>query len=398
MTTPASTRWPAVAAALFAGVIAGFTFGKMSPALPLLREEFGLSLIETGWLVSAFNTLAVASAIFFGLFADRVGALRFCLFGVGSVAAGGLLGALSPGAPLLIASRLIEGMGFLSIVVSAPGLVAAATPPERRGVVFGLWSSYLPFGAGIIIAASPLLIERAGWRGLWLLVTLAALAGALLLAAQRRHYRGVTHGTARSLASVRAALAQPVPWWLGLVFAMYAVQNLGVLVWLPTYLLETRHIGGATAALLTALSIFVNCFGNVLGGWLIQRNVPRGRIIAVTFVLTSILFLAMSAADLSDGLRYALVLAYNVVTGTIPAAVLSAGLRYARSPAEVGTIQGLIVHITNIGIFFGPPLIAAAVVWGGSWDAALWAFLGVAVVGLAAAFVIGRYERAAGSA
>ena len=40
----------------------------MAPALPLLKVEFGLSLVATGWLVSAFNTLAVGAAIFFGIF------------------------------------------------------------------------------------------------------------------------------------------------------------------------------------------------------------------------------------------------------------------------------------------------------------------------------------------
>ena len=58
MTAPAATRWPAVFAALFAGVVGGFAFGKMSPALPLLKDAFGLSLIQSGWLVAAFNALA----------------------------------------------------------------------------------------------------------------------------------------------------------------------------------------------------------------------------------------------------------------------------------------------------------------------------------------------------
>ena len=41
MSVASTTRWPAVLAAIFAGVVGGFAFGKMSPALPLLKEEFG---------------------------------------------------------------------------------------------------------------------------------------------------------------------------------------------------------------------------------------------------------------------------------------------------------------------------------------------------------------------
>ena len=147
--TEQRTHWPAVIAALFAGVVGALAFGKMSPALPLLSDEFHLSLIQAGWLVSAFNALAAGSAIFFGLFSDRIGALRLCIFGVLCLAAGGLLGALAPGAPLLVASRLIEGLGFIAAVVSAPGLITAATAPGRLGVAFGLWGSYLPVGVSL---------------------------------------------------------------------------------------------------------------------------------------------------------------------------------------------------------------------------------------------------------
>jgi hypothetical protein len=111
--------------------------------------------------------------------------------------------------------------------------------------------------------------------------------------------------------------------------------------------------------------------------------------------VTSVTFVAIFSAALPDPVRYALVVFYSFITGTVPAAALSAGMRYARSPAEVGSIQGLIVHLTHIGIFFGTPLIAAAVTWGGTWDAALWVMLGCAVIALACAFAIGRYERAA---
>ena len=392
--TERRTRWPAVVAALLAGVIGGLAFGKMSPALPLLKEEFHLSLIQSGWLVSAFNALAATSAIFFGLISDRVGALRLCIFGVLCIAAGGLLGALSSGAPLLVASRLIEGLGFIAAIVSAPALITAATAPRGLGVAFGLWGSYLPIGVSLALITSPPLFAASGWRSMWVLTAIAAIACALMLAAQSRHYAGVT-GARRSLASIKSSLAQPVLWLLGVAFAVYAIQHIAVIVWLPTYLIETRGLSGTAAALATALAVFVNGFGNVLGGWLIQRNIPRGRIIALTFMLTSAAFIGIFSAALPDPVRYALVVFYSFITGTVPAAALSAGMHYARSPAEAGSIQGLIVNLTHIGIFFGTPLIAAAVTWGGSWDATLWVMLGCAVVALACAFAIGRYERAA---
>jgi CP family cyanate transporter-like MFS transporter len=361
--------------------------------LPLLQGEFGLSLIQIAWLVSTFNGLAAMLAIFFGVFADRVGAFRLCLAGTLCIAAGSAAGALSHSAFVLIVSRLVEGLGFLSVVVSAPGLITAASAPERRGIALGLWSAYLPLGVSVVIAASPPLLAASGWRATWWLVAGAAIACAALLVSQSRHYAQAREGSARSLAAIRASLAQPVVWLLGLAFAMYTIQHNGVMVWLPTYLLDTRGLDATSAALATALVVFVNCFGNALGGWLIQRGVPRGRIIGATFIVTSLTFLAIFSAQLPDSIRYVLAVFYSFITGLVPAAVLSAGMRYARSGAEVGAVQGLIVHITNVGIFFGVPLIAASVTWGGSWNAALWVLLGCAAVALASAWIINRFER-----
>lgn len=395
MTSPERTRWPAVLAAVLAGVVGGFAFGKMSPALPALRHELGLSLIEAGWLVAAFNALAAAGAFFFGVFADRVGALRSCVAGVLCVAAGSALGALAPGGSVLLASRVVEGLGFLSIVVSAPALIGAAAAPGRRGIAFGLWATYFPVGVSIVIASSPPLLETVGWRALWWMVSGVALACAVLVATQARSYALARRGTGHPLAGARASLAQPVLWLLGLAFATYAIQHHALMVWLPTYLYETRGLDVAPAALATAFAVIVNCLGNMAGGWLIQRGVARGRIIAATFIVISLAFLAIFSAGLPGIVRYVLAVLYSLIAGTIPAAVLSAGMRYARSPAEAGAVQGLIVQLTNVGIFVGPPLIATAVTWGGSWDATLWVLLGCSAVGLAAAFAITRLERPA---
>ena len=387
------TSRSAVAAALFAGVVAGCVSAKMAPALPVLKAELGLSLVQSGWLVSAFNGLAAAGAIFFGVFSDRLGALRFCLWGLGCLAAGGAIGALTHGPTPMILSRLLEGVGFMAVIVSAPTLITLAAAPAHRGVAFGMWSSYMPFGAGVVLTSSAVLLPLWGWRGLWVVYTVVVAACIALLLSQSSRYAGAAGGSRRSLASIRGALSQPAAWLLGLAFAMYAIQNNAIFVWLPTYLIEERGVSQSTAVLMTALSISANCTGNVFGGWLIQRNFDRGKVIGVTFCLTAILFLLIFAAGLPDGVRYALVVLYNIVAGPIPASALSGAARYARSPSEVGTVQGLVVQITQAGIFIGPPITAIVVSAAGSWDAALWVLLGTGAIGLATSVFITRAER-----
>ena len=430
MSTPAApdhTRWLAVAAALLAGYAGGIAMGKMAPAVPLLQREFGLSLVQSGWLIATFNAMAASGGLLFGVMADRIGAYRCCLGALWLLVLGGALGALiTPDAAavattttatiatiatiattatsvpmsaqsalwLLLGARMIEGIGFIALIVSAPALIAATVAPARRNLAFGFWASYMPLGASLALLASAPLLPLAGWRGLWWVVAAAALAAALLLRSQAPHYRSVSNGQARTLRDIRASLATPAPWWLGLAFAMYAIQNHGMLMWLPTYLINERGVSAADAGLLAALAIGANCIGNVFGGWLIQRQVARGLLISITFVITSTLFLLIFLGNLPDGLRYALVVFYNMACGPIPAAALSGAVRYARAPAEVGSLQGLVVQITQLGIFIGPPITAAVVSAAGNWDAALWVLLSASGIGMLAALLVMRHERA----
>ena len=377
-----------------AGVVSGASISKISPALPLLQSEFGLSLIATGWLVSTFNTIALASAIFFGLICERAGALRFCLSGLACMIAGGLLGIIAPSAMWIIISRVVEGVGYVAILVSAPGLIAAASAPMQRGLAFGLWGTHMPIGGVAVLLASPLLFAAFGWRAVWTMVAAFAALVMALLAFQSRHYTGMHGGARRSLASIRASLAQPVPWLLGVAFAVYTLQFYAIMIWLPTYLLQTRSTDPTTSALLTALFVLVNACGNMMGGWFMHRNVPLGRVIGATFCITTMLFVGIFADGLPDAARFGCVLVYGFVTGNIPPAVFSGAVRHARSPSEAGSIQGMIVQVSNVGIFAGPPLFAAAVTHGGGWGAALWVILGAAAIGLAAAYAVLRLEPA----
>ncbi len=386
------TDWTAVWVALVAGVVAAAYIGKLPPALPLLKAELGLSLVAAGWVVSTFNVIAIAGALFFGLVADRVGALRFCLLGFALLCVGGLVGAAAAGTPVLLASRIVEGAGFIAVAVSAPSLIAAAAAPQDRRLVLALWSIYMPFGIALTVLASTPTLAAAGWRGLWVaavLATLACLAGVWRFRATFARPKG----GGRRLADLVAPLREPAPWAVAIAMGLYTLQWMAVMTWLPTYLVQTRGASPLAAASLTAIFSTANMPGILLGTWLLQRNVPRGRLIVATFVLMALCDIAIFSADAPDVLRYAAVLGLSCFGGMIPAAVMSSSQRYAHSPAQVGGLQGLIVQLSNVGQFTGPLAVAAVVSATGRWESALGVVLAASGLGLALGIAVGRFER-----
>ena len=387
------TRWKAAIVALLLGVVAAIHIGKLPPAIPALRAEYHLSLAQSGWLVSAFNTLGMFASIFMGLFTARIGAWRLCMTGLAFLAIGGMLGAAAPQAQWLLASRFLEGVGFLSVVVAAPGLIMQATAPRDRNKVLSFWGGYMPAGTTLGMLLAPHLIAAGGWRALWLATAACAAAALVLLYSQRASYAPPANAVAASWRAGAAPLSSAGPWWIALAFGCYAFNYYAIMVWLPTFMVGERQTPLATAALLTALMVAANVPGNVVGGVLLQRGVARGTIVCLAGIITALTCLAIFAPGLSDSVRYLACLAFSFGVGILPGSVMSAAQTHAHTPAQVGTVQGMINQGSNLGQFVSPPLVTTVVGVGLAWDRMLVLLLATSGIIFVAGCMIRVFER-----
>ena len=397
MTRPGAsppTHWPAVLAAVAAGMAIAVNVGKVPLALGALRQELGLSLVQAGWVSSMLTTLAAFSALGLGLVAGRIGALRMVLGGLLLSALASLLALGAHGFGLLIATRLVEGAGFLVVAVAAPTLISAAAAPADRRFALSVWATYLPAGAGLAMALSPLLLPGAGWRGLWVLASAVLLAAAAATWGQRRHYAAAAPSLhPLALRPTLAVLRQPLPWLYGLAFGLWALQHFALIVWMPTFLREQRGLGATPVALLTCTMLLACVPGNLLGGALVQRGVPRGRLIAIAHLCTGLCGAAYFSDALPDGWRYAASVALSFVGGLVPSAALSASAVLARGPQQIGAVQGVVMQCSQLGQFVGTPLIAAVVAASGRWASAQWVTGGAAALGLVLGLACWALER-----
>ncbi len=390
------TDWRAVLAAAACGIAVAFNVGKVPIAMTELRIEFGLSLVAAGWVSSMVNTLAVCTGLAFGILGDRVGALRTCYAGLAVSIVGGVLGLVAAGEGVLLISRFLEGAGQVAVVVSAPALLTSAAAPTDQRFALGIWSSYLPVGVGLIMLLAPLILPFRGWRGLWLL-SLAALAmSALAVRRSEASYAPRRAATAtREESPWRTscqALAQPAPWLLAFAMMSWTLQHYALIIWLPTFLKEQRELDMLATSLLSCAMVLANVPGNLIGGSLLQRGWQRGNLIAAASLITGLAGVGIFLDGLPDILRYALCVLLSFVGGVIPASVLSASAQLARTPKQIGTLQGLFMQMGNVGPFIGPPVIAAIVAASGLWRDALWVTGTAAACGLALGLALRRYE------
>ena len=111
----------------------------------------GLDIVAAGWLASMFGATGSLIAVFLGSAADRIDHWRLTVGGLALMTISGLAGSLAFTGAQLTLSRLLEGIGFLAVVVAAPSIIAQASKGRARNTFLGIWPAYLPAGVSIMM-------------------------------------------------------------------------------------------------------------------------------------------------------------------------------------------------------------------------------------------------------
>jgi MFS transporter, CP family, cyanate transporter len=248
MTASAGRSLRAPVIVVLAGVCAALHVGKLPPAITALQAALGLSLLQAGFLLSTMQVAGMSAGVAFGALADALGFKRSMLLGLGLLALASAAGGLAQDVTSLLLLRVVEGFGFLLVVLPAPGLIRRFVAPERLSRMLGLWGTYMPFGAALALLIGPVWIGAFGWRAWWWVLGGLSLAMALWLA------RAVPAADATAAMAptlpwserLRQTLASPGPWLVATTFAVYAGQWLAVIGFLPAIYLEAGVSGAAT--------------------------------------------------------------------------------------------------------------------------------------------------------
>jgi multidrug resistance protein len=185
------------------------------PLLPFYATAFGANALLVGVLVSAFSLAQLAVAPVWGRFSDRYGRRPAILAGLAVSAVAYVIFALAGSVPLLLASRLVQGVGGGTIGV-VQAYVADVSAPAQRTKSLGWLSAVTSLGAVVGPAFGSALVGLGGQRAPGLAA--AALSGLVGLFAWRflresRESRGSgSHETPAGTTS-RAAIARVISHW-----------------------------------------------------------------------------------------------------------------------------------------------------------------------------------------
>lgn len=367
--TIAKTQWGLVWVAFIAGLCAASHIGKVPPALPLLVEDLSLSLVGASTIVSSFSFIAAAFALPIALLAARLGAVRAGLFGLLAIAVGSLSGAWLDSYASLLATRVIEGLGMVTIAVAMPSLIGAICTERDRSLAMGLWAAFVPAGVATMLLISPLLLGS-GWHALWL----TAGGGSLLWLAvfSLCFSRSPPPRSQSDLPSAnwKAALTRG-PLCLSASFCAYAAMFNALFAFLPTMMIDLQKTALADAANIAALAVSGNIVGNVIGGLLHGLGFSSKRLLIVGLAGGGLCAAPLFMFTLTTPMVLVVAFSYALVAGVLPAVAFATAPKFVRRPTEIILVIGLIFHGAGAGQLLGPLILGALVDYSGSWTAGL---------------------------
>lgn len=144
-----------------------------------VAASVGMTEEKAPLLMSVYMLSCLVFSIPAGLVVEKASTKRVLALSAGLAAIGSGLGAYLGNASGLLASRGLEGMGFVLMCIAIPVAVTKYTDPKNLGVVMGACSIWVSLGSIFALNTVPALSRSYNWQGIWWIyagMTLAIVA------------------------------------------------------------------------------------------------------------------------------------------------------------------------------------------------------------------------------
>jgi EmrB/QacA subfamily drug resistance transporter len=185
-------------------------------AIPDIGRDLNASTSSLQWILNGYLLTLASLILLGGSLGDRYGRRRIFVVGTGLFTVASLLCAIAPNVSLLVAARLLQGIGGALLTPGSLAMIESSFRPGDRARAIGAWSGL----GGVATALGPLLggylVGSVSWRAIFLI---NLPFGVIVMTMASRHVPETRDPTASGrLDFAGAALAA-----IGLAGATYAL-------------------------------------------------------------------------------------------------------------------------------------------------------------------------------
>ena len=367
------------------------TFGSYSGALPVLRQEWGLSAAQAGAIFAGQQIGYTAAVLVLSTLTDLIGVRRIYLTSaIWNGLFGLLFAAFARDFPSALVLRTLGGMGLAGTYMPGMRLVVETFPASNRGGAMGLYIGAFSLGTSLSLLLTGVLLPF-GWRTAFFITALGPIVSTVIA---WPIVRDVSAAPARRRIEFKRVLRNIRAMRFIAAYAAHNWELFGMRSWLPAFLTslwvqQGLPLTSATArgATFSSLVLLASGTSNALGGWL-SDSLGRRRTIVIFLTASAALSATIGwTAPLGLGVVLGLAILYGLLV-TAESSTLSTAVAEAAEPETLGATMAIQSSFGFLVTAISPPLFGAILdLTGGTWG---WSFLSLALAAIVGVLVVAR--------
>lgn len=389
---------------LIAGIVAAIHVGKLPPAIPILTQTMGFTLVQSGFLLSLVQMAGMTTGLIIGMVTENFGLRRSIISGLFLLGLSSIFGGFAHTANELLFLRALEGFGFLFVTVPVPSLIRRLVSKENQTLKIGLWGAYMGVGSAIALIVGSWVIAQLGWRQWWEILGIVnfIMVGIIFSTIPSdKHiptsqeinakYIENTHWLSQLIQIIRT----PGATLAALAFAMYSGQWLAVVGFLPT-IYNDSGLSMTQGSLLTAIVAFANAIGAIMAGRLLNKRIKPRLILYLGYaVMGTGALITFAGSDIFPiWIRYIAIVLFSGVGGLIPSTLFAMAVHFAPTLKSSSASVGWVMQWSAIGQFSGPPLLAYLASQMHSWNYSWWITSSASLIGICLSYFLShQYDK-----
>ncbi len=128
-----------------------------------LAADLGASQSTLLWIINGYTMALAALLLPIGAIGDRFGRKPILMTGLAVFAGANLVAAMATTSSVLLAARVVAGVGAAMIMPITLSVITASFPAEKRAQAVGVWSGFAAGGGILGLFVSSYVVDNATW-------------------------------------------------------------------------------------------------------------------------------------------------------------------------------------------------------------------------------------------
>src|SRR6187399_1612065 len=164
LVTEENKKWWTLAAVAFGLFMIMLDNTVVNVALPSIQHSLNLKISELEWVVTGYALTFGALMLTGGKLADLLGRRRMFVVGLTIFTASSLACGLAGSAEMLIAARVVQGVGAAMMNPATLSIITVTFAPKERGTAIGIWAGVSALARAIGPLFGGIIVEYVNWN------------------------------------------------------------------------------------------------------------------------------------------------------------------------------------------------------------------------------------------